>query len=64
MISRELSHAPKQCLGNPACIENYEAPKYSSLPFPALSDESMEMLILCKCDDTIFIFIFIYRYFP
>ena len=61
-ISRELSNAPKQCPGNPAYIENYEAPEYSSLPFPALSDESMEMLILCKCDDTIFIFI--YRYFP
>lgn len=47
-ISRELSHAPKQCPGNPAYIENYEAPEYSSLPFPALSDESMEMFILCK----------------
>ena len=58
-ISRELSHAPKQCPGNPAYIENYEAPEYSSLPFPALSDESMEMLILCKCDDAIFIFDFL-----
>merc|ERR1712232_799198 len=45
-ISRELSNAPKQCPGNPAYIENYEAPAYSSLPFPALSDESMEMFIL------------------
>ena len=47
-ISRVLHHAPKQCPSDPGYVENYEVQEYGTLPFPSLSRESVEMVILCK----------------
>ena len=45
-ISRVLHQAPKQCPGDPEYVENYEVQEYGHLPFPKLSQQSVEMVVL------------------